>query len=131
MEKNKYFTPELEDIRVGYECEMNWDRGYNETWVPLVIGIKDRNGAYLNTIQDVLVAMDDGYGEVRVPYLTKEQIEAEGCEPGFEGFFKNGFKIFYYENDYRLIIQVHNQVIFNGKCKDINTFRWICKLLGI
>ena len=26
--KNKYFTPQIEDIRVGYECEILWNYNY-------------------------------------------------------------------------------------------------------
>lgn len=150
--ENKYFTPSLEDIRVGYECEICPNLGFDDNWVKVVgrceeipgNGVKDGNLDDLT--YDCLV---DGYIGIRVPYLTKEQIEAEGWE-----FVESNksiniltFKIIindhsWYELDYftdskTLIITkyyIHGDEdlgLYNGECKDINTFRYITKLLRI
>jgi len=78
MMENKYYTPDIEDIRVGYEGEINWSRGYSETFVPFKITVQNEDFAYTGLLSEIVDAMDDGYAEVKTPYLTKEQIEAEG-----------------------------------------------------
>ena len=85
------------------------------------------------------------YWRFRVPYLTKEQIEAEGWEfikhhaeiEGYE-FEKDEYSL-YVEFDFRgeIYLKIYSGEhydefnYFSGKCKDINTFRKICKLLEI
>jgi hypothetical protein len=32
--KSKYFTPDIEDLRVGYECE--WKDCYEDSWIKKV-----------------------------------------------------------------------------------------------
>ncbi len=145
---NKYFTPDIEDIRVGYECEML--NGYGE-WKPF----KFEKYLYYEG-----VGVD--FGKMRVPYLTKEQIEAEGWEAAREKspFTGEQYKfrkiigeketgVFNQDHIYTLEyygqgtqnLKIHlewesscnkfNGYMFCGTCKDINTFRYICKLLNI
>ena len=146
LKNNEYFTPDIEDIRVGYECEI---QDYKERW-------------------ECTKAKDDMWGDfaalidsnkIRVPYLTKEQIEAAGWKLSFDfstlgpahsmDFEKGdvwkdaGRGAFLSWNPHSNIIKIttsdtgYNQdgpnhsVKFKGECKDINTFRYICKLLGI
>ena len=139
--KNKYFTPEISDICVGYELE-----------------IRQANKWLLHKIQSNDCFCDfvdmDGY---RVPYLTKEQIEAEGWE-----YTKNTNTVdvdichIFNKNNYMLgwfplinkiavlvrdpskaldkngiLIEYNNTERYTGECKDINTFRKIIKLLEI
>lgn len=85
-QQNKYYTPDISDLRVGYECEVNLVKSGTIT-------NQDKNG---NTITEYtepdwkkIVIKDYTYLEVaivillpdnrlRVPYLTSEQIEHEG-----------------------------------------------------
>src|SRR6187431_2955175 len=70
----KYFTPSIEDIRVGYECELlifNWKKDKGE-WIPTVLEITN--------FDHESEAWALSLNIIRVPYLTKEQIEAEGWE---------------------------------------------------
>jgi hypothetical protein len=90
-----------------------------------------------------LINYDDLTGIVRTPYLTKEQIEAEGWKQmpppiisiskEFRDipFIKNGYRLDYNSNSNQLAITVSGQFLFYGECKCINTFRTICKLLNI
>lgn len=135
---NKYFTPSIEDIRVGYECEMNDARGYKDSFTPVIIGFKEAEGAYTHQISEIIHMMDDGYGEVRVPYLTKEQIEAEGWkETAGHGVYTRGNSLlgFARPSGGLPMIWINNKnrdyIQYQGVCKDINTFRYICKLLNI
>lgn len=91
---------------------------------------------------------------VRIPYLTKEQIETEGW-PYKESYkdvlkfesddiwnpkTKGGF-LYYDTKDHTLRIQIKDgnqnmdgptyHTVFNGRCPSINDFRKIMKLLGL
>lgn len=138
-ESLKYFQPEILDIRVGYECEL---KKFNK-WVASTIKVDDNIDGIIYSCQvDISSA-------IRVPYLTKEQIEAEGWEvlgeyPGGSGLYKRNPYELVTSTDYRMKItkvwksfegmpdqKTHRKDVYNGECKDINTFRQVCKLLGI
>jgi hypothetical protein len=85
---------------------------------------------------------------VRVLYLTKEQLEAEGWkeyklndnEQAFGLYKKSGYNLRFYENNIccfselmvgRGMEDCWDKILYEGECKDINTFRKICKLLNI
>jgi hypothetical protein len=143
--ESKYFTPDKEEIHIGYECEYCNNYGFEafnqgeEEWIPIKIKLQEEDGAYTSEIEDILIGMDDGYQPIRVAYLTKEQIEAEGWkESDTEGFFdkvddpKDRWYINWYSSTHCLTIgDNENEVDYTGPCKDINTFRTICKLLKI
>src|SRR6187399_1401013 len=76
----QYFTPAMEDLRVGYECESY----NNHVWVKMIFTTKDFDGLPLDI---------DGRW-LRTPYITREQIEKEGWEFDFgmvgHLYFKKG-----------------------------------------
>ena len=134
----KYFTPSIEDIRVGYECELYIRRYENdklvkEGWEPTTL--------FSGSVRFILERML--LHEVRVPYLSKEQIEAEGWKQDERyddkmHFYKNevylSLHIIYHKEEviyHKISIFNEDGVIFKGECKDINTFRWICKLARV
>jgi hypothetical protein len=143
--EEKYYTPNIEDIRVGYEFEQL----YENTWEK-------------STYSTTHISLFNLYhkielGQIRVSYLTKEQIEIEGWEfttfpieiegtdkdVFVEGWEKTINEDLWYtlrKEGNLLIIEKRwyiNQVsqvwetLFKGECKDINKFRTICKLLKI
>lgn len=147
-EGKKYYTPDIEDIRVGYECECRLP--FHRDWLKEVISKYDAIyfSAYMNYLKD---------SNLRTPYLTKEQIEAEGWK---ELSYKSGkydgrlawekgnyFLILYEDNNTklkgRIVIMLKdvtldpyteftsNGQVYLGKCPSINEFRTICKLLNI
>jgi len=140
MEDNlKYFQPEISDIRVGYECEVESNSKWRHITVTAIDSeensIGTDNGSYWLTAQNL-----------RVPYLTKEQIEAEGWKSDGIHYFKNesaiNTKLYispiirsankkFFINIYRVTNTNQLTNLFSGECKDINTFRYITKLLGI
>lgn len=146
---DKYFTPDIEDIRVGYECEFNTNN-IKLNWIKVIASGPNQifeNGMVIYKILEELTQ-----GRIKVPYLTKEQIEAEGWGrvSGVADFErttpflysirrdKNGslFNLVYNFDTKDLIIDnghtyEQQDIYYNGKCKDINTFRYICKLLNI
>lgn len=147
-----YFTPAVEDMYVGYELEIlhnknalmlswNFSAPFN-TWVPVVI----HRAELISQIEYYLKV-----GNVRVPYLTREKIEAEGWKWNFTTTYPSGvWNSFEKENYLMSWNSTHNRVLFiykdiskeddrdfpehfhfQAECLDINTFRTICKLLKI
>ena len=134
----QYFIPDIQDIRVGYECELmsisipQWSK-----WVIPKLDWESFEGS---TIEDYLEL-----GNIKVPYLTKEQIEAEGWEieekingvigrkGSYDSYMYSKPKPFTIEYVFeeKLLLVLNDFIIYRGECKDINTFRYICKLLKI
>ncbi len=160
-ENNKYYTPKITDIRIGYECEVNWSRGYSEEFEPLNTSLKDEEGVYDPNLDDTVIAYDDGYAEFRTKYLSKEDIESEGwifksktVDLWFESDLEKAISLqdFYGCKCYKLYLNYglhdhklkikgdfmggstfdESDTLFEGKCLSINEFRYITKeLLGI
>lgn len=131
--ENKYFTPEISDIRFGYEYE-KWIPAEKEWRKSTIVDLR---------LDFIFTAFSGKIQEqwIRVPYLTKEQIEAEGWESCGEigDYKKDGYKALYgiisnssKSQHYLSIVQGDNFFVrYAGECKDINTFRYIMKLLNI
>ena len=133
--ENKYFTPDIEDLCIGYElellCVIEGNNEKEETWKNTII-----YNLYVENKEEFIKS-------VRVPYLTKEQIEAEGwidntlCYQTPELFVglqnsQTWRKLVYrFSNNMLQIVEVDDSYIYSGNCKDINTFRKIIKLLKI
>lgn len=142
--ENKYFTPNIEDLHVGYECKIkevvedsNTRSGYNLEWVPYIIGVNNIGTS------DIKVSS----GSIRTPYLSKEQIANEGWK-----IIRNDIKPAPYKvdwvvarkGDYELCINLamhdimhmeinktKHSVLYRGECKSINELRTIFKFLKI
>ena len=156
--ENKYFTPDIEDIHIGYECEILYPHNmieYNE---------KLNENLWEKHKFELIESLADGSSMsidyiYRTPYLTNEQIEAEGWKyyqkipdavvsKGYVEYYKDveWFKVVISISEtthYLTVEKVFQNVqigdelqefrntIYNGECKDINTFRKIIKLLNI
>jgi hypothetical protein len=144
MEEQKYYTPALEDLRIGSEYDRQ-DAIVTDIWRPNKV---------TEWSQLFYVVTELPNGGIRVPYLTADQIEAEGWKVNDTGYhwFKenNGFK-------YQLsiategmqeleghtphcwAIQRHNPdpwivpwfQVYCGTIRCVNDLRLISKLLGI
>jgi len=133
--ENKYFTPDISDFYVGYEFQGKI-YGEEDEWV---------NCLYSKPTDEIFCKDSDGNiwvnDSVRVSYLTKEQIEAEGWEYLSEGyveqqaFYKDDFQMScFYDKHLLKIIKKESLktiVLYQGSCRCINDFRKIIKLLGI
>lgn len=141
--ENKYFTPSIEDIRVGYECEVNMGLipGFREGWNKEILN--QENTAYY-------LKFGSAKSMFRVPYLTKEQIEAEGWiyteYTTVYGFHKTFYKVVDHYGVTREIELRYNYetyflsleydcgdrcTLYEGECRCINDFRLIMKMLKI
>lgn len=138
----EYYTPEISDLKIGYECEICTNYGYEsfnegeEKWEKVIIGYKIPGG-YNDELCDIIHGLDDGYQPVRVKYLTREQIEKEGwkIEPCFITklkFTKDKICLDYYPHAHKLEIYLWKETkLFDGVCPSINEFRTIINLLNI
>jgi len=152
----EHYTPEISDLKIGYECEICTNYGYEsfnkgeEKWEKVIIGYKIPGG-YNDELCDIIHGLDDGYQPVRVKYLTKEQIEKEGWNYHIiknETNFKYFTDTFYTKDNFILrlyrgfwnneilsvrvtIMDQHEGIIYKGSCPSINEMRYICKLLNI
>jgi len=152
MEDNlKYFQPEISDIRVGYECEIQDIMPVE--WKKEII-------CKFHRLEDLSKWVDRN--EIRVPYLTKEQIESCGFilkaksidhwfeinedkrfGTGLQNF--GGYKCYnvflnYGFRDHKLKIKGDftggekfdkAETLFEGECKCINELRQILKQIHI
>ena len=147
--ENKYYTPTIEDIYVGYEYK---EQDYKKQWEFK----KARDIAWGDFA--TLIATQ----EIRVPFLTKEQIEEEGWKFNYLGkndWFKGNIPILpynevdypfelwfkldkywlgFYKSIHKIVILEKSEeypegesVLFKGTIPSINEFRYISKLLGI
>jgi hypothetical protein len=132
--ENKYFTPDIEELCIGYELEY---KSYKQ-------GNYKPHKIFDGSSIDVIFKDGISQNFVRVPYLTKEQIEAEGWKP----YYMDGV---YTKDDYILNfdfatglnrLNIHKKpetgknvtshdMLFNSKCKCINDFKKIIKILEI
>lgn len=142
MEK-EYYTPDIQDLHIGYECEICRNYGYEsfsndkEIWEKVIINFKTDEG-YTNELSDIIIGMDDGYQPVRTQYLSKEQIESEDWKfetdnNDIHTFLKGRNRLIYsyFSRILWLDDAVRGGQIAGGvKCPSINEFRKIFKLLS-
>lgn len=117
-EDNKYYVPKLSDFHVGYEYEKSDDENIQEWHTE----IKNIDFEWLD------IYIEDG--RIRVPYLTQGQIKAEGWKVVGSTLCKDIFDL-YIDKTTIMIYDYNGDCYFNGECKSINEFRYICKLLKI
>jgi len=138
MNEEKYYTPDISDLRVGYECETKdcSDSRY-DNWAKTIL-----TPSFLDETYKIEGWIEQSY--IRTAYLTKEQIEAEGWEYSFqEGLLEIHNYIFkentsappillrHYPQMKALRIIQEEQQLFKGQCPSINELRYISKLLNI
>lgn len=160
-EDNKYYTPEISELFIGYECE-EWSKvyleheelkkdvlveGFDETlqksfihmWFPRTITGGMRDLDLPSVIRDK---------KLRTPYLSKEDIEKEGFKEvkeifelvvPEEGFNEWKYLKVYLEGNHKIKITEtfesswanFTNTIFHGECKSVNELRKIKKMLCI
>lgn len=132
----KYYKPEIEDIHVGYECEVA--HLHEENWTPMMVRHQEET-------EDFIRAVFNYNRRVRTPYLTRDQILADGWREihsreylkidkhGRTIHFSNGIPESEYDEEYLSVFKVHNKqnILFQGFCKSINEFRKLRELLNI
>ena len=134
-----YFIPSIEDFHVGYEFEF---QGIPRGWHKMVLSTENS----LKTMQYNIEKLKDA---IRVPYLTKEQIEAEGWKQCKENVFEKPsciqhwiyFLWFHEESSIKKMIEANyvndngeielTDVVYKGPIKSVNELRYLSKLFKI
>lgn len=136
--RDGYYYPSVNEITVGFEHETNWARAYEDKYESGAVQLKDEDGSYLSDLGELVIAIDDGYGECRVPLLTEKQMREEGwkTEDGFKWFLggRGYYSLIVNESfEKEIFISMNGQpdYIFQGSCPTINHLRTIMKLLNI
>jgi hypothetical protein len=138
--ENKYYTPDIKDLRIGYELYWIKDPIKEITDDNLIHQILDykKLAFILNPPLKWKGALEPNLMSYLVPYLTKEQLEAEGWEFKESYYFlvdkyqKSKYLLFFIKESNTISLEHESrQILFKGKCPSINEFRTICKLLNI
>lgn len=137
MEINKYYTPEISDIKVGYEAQANAKLAIDseDNWIDFT---------FVGIGQEVINYYNNGW--YRTKYLTVEDILSEGWVKGknwdnykeFEKTVHNITHLLTYNKDTNLL-SIHYDcgeipfcaIIEFCYCPSINELRMIQKLLRI
>ena len=146
MENQKemsYYTPTIEELHIGYQCEI--------TYAKDLIGTRDEY--FFKYVVEPQYFNERDYVAIRTPFLTKEQIEAEGWKhTGGELIFSATQyfeKKLIYNDEVQRTLEMrwesskHSMLIgydggdfalynvFEGEIKSINEFKTLLKWLKI
>lgn len=112
--ENKYFTPKIEDLRIGYKCEIN-----TISCQPIIINLSEdlppeKIGDETNVWKKIIINDNNINASIcilkemklRTPFLTKEQIEGEGWiyknylkDGGTSIFIKDNYELYFYRTN--------------------------------
>lgn len=129
---DSYFIPKIEDLKENYQFEyQEYDEEldiFKDNWIKTNFDSREGLG------HDLTYQFQSE--NVRCEFLTKEQIENESWkfteQINNKLYFKKGAFVLTFEDDYINIDNTKGMDIgYWGKCKDINTFRYLIKLLEI
>jgi hypothetical protein len=149
MEHVSYYTPAIEDLRIGYECQIKNGASAGDHWHPVLLD------KYL--MESVVFKLKEG--NIRTHYLLANDIEAAGWEIKAEGHlngeydesgdrgtytvhgFKDNYMFSYIGRRLTILLVdpwkdeqitgVLRSTLYSGSCPSINEFRYISKLLNL
>lgn len=125
----KYYTPSIEEFRVGFQFEVNYGSIENPNWVV--------DSLYTDQQVNVLPFMITS--NIRVKYLDKEDIESLGwsCENGYYPsemlFLKGAYYLTLYPGHEInvLITNANERPYFDGQVKNKTELITLLRQLGI
>lgn len=128
--ENKYYTPNIEDLYIGYKCEIE----SNKIWYPETIeGISTKENIVECNGFDYYITKD--LPNIRTPYLSIEDILGEKWQQVIENetniLFKKGESLCYLWKLNIPYIEIYPEegkdTQYQGDCYSVNEFRKICK----
>jgi hypothetical protein len=146
----KYYYPEMEDIHIGYECEI-YDQASSKLIKDIrwhIIKVSAGNSEPGKTVAINKVSNYLKRERLRAPFLTKEDIISEGWKLScnfaeYINEFKNNEFYCFEKGEYEIrwwgdpdYIEIYDNpkkwsCIYQGSCKSINELKQISKLLNI
>jgi hypothetical protein len=136
--KDKYYTPSIEEFYVGFECELRNSSSDVFDWEHFqIVGVDDAkiSSTLMDwSFYDSRNAIEEE--QVRVKYLDKEDIESLGfvTDPSGERYYELG--------EYQLYVDIHpihnitiynwdSTVIFQGTIKNKSELKQVLKMIGV
>jgi len=136
-DKIQYFIPKLEDFREGYECEIN-SHAIPSSWYKVIVQhrIPDRKPEGFQSIIPDMIHYHFLQGRVRVQYLDDYLLKEAGWtykwyDGETESWTKGKYVLSKCDENNRILLDYGKRRLFDGTCKDINTFRQIFKLVEV
>jgi hypothetical protein len=143
MEKNKYYTPTIEEFHVGFECEIQSSYGWQKGEYPNIL--KQDTLTFQDSLDNGIIEATKKSG-IRVKYLDREDIESLGWnaspdEPeewfwslkgnmDFQLYFDDKCKV-NNENSIGVTIYMQDGIIFNGWLYNKSELKKLMQQLGI
>ena len=141
--KNKYYTPEIEEFCVGFECEIQSSWGMQKGIYPSILREDTLTGFQLQKIGET-ETLKKVISGIRVKYLDKKDIESLGfsyykTHPGMEQmeFDKGEYELTYDPNFkgkqwLRINLEGEGDVtLFSGSIKNKSELKVLLKQLNI
>lgn len=135
---NKYFTPDLEDLFIGYETTIFTPSEFEQPYYKDIILSKNDLIEIFTFNGDLRNGQGIPLDFLKTSYLTKEDIEKGGWENTYKNFSdfyfeKENYRLLYDFNalDLKVFKNIISEVIFDGKIKCVNEFRKLIKMLEI
>tara|TARA_R110000868_G_scaffold304170_4_gene564688 strand:+ start:26 stop:439 length:414 start_codon:yes stop_codon:yes gene_type:complete len=133
--ERQYYTPTIEEFHVGFEYE---DKDIQSLNKQLNYGIKFTKRIFDNSCNLKGFEQSLSRGEVKVPYLSKEDIEECGFEYEFESsYIKEDYRVIYSEEtienleDLEVVIQEFGECILRGNIRNKSEFKQVLRMLNI
>lgn len=130
----KYYVPEIEEFRVGFECE--YFNRHCEKYIPITIDRSNYNIDDTGDYENDYLFSYRGENKFRVKYLDVEDIESFGFKPDPSGeryFELGGYQL--YVNIHPIHnITIYNEaatIIFQGTVKNANELKKVLQMIGV
>jgi len=147
----KYYIPEIEELRVGFECEIQSSYGFQKGIFPEVLYLDTLSGFRADEIGAIEAVKSSN---IRVKYLDSEDIESLGfifnagvTERTDRFSYKNFMLYFNREAKIVRIAEMNRQIVFqrafpmgveldykelfNGTVKNKSKLKQVLKMIGV
>ena len=141
-----HYVPKIEELHVGFECEIQDTKSYSNLWKEAVVGFSPTGaGMSLCVTRYSALIIEDLYTwlRVRVKYLDQEDIEELGWEFKYEE--EGNPNTMYYHGAHSLIHSPNNRILitmrdeerkldhtaFVGTCKNKSKLKILMEDIGI
>jgi hypothetical protein len=145
-QQSKYYTPDISELYVGYECEIGTSWGFSKGKFPEVLTYDTLTGFAIQKATDLMDVFRAG--SLRTKYLDQSDIESCGWIKDWDenSNYSDCYKLLTKSDingqsddewvlwQYDKIVSISNELsnrCFDGECKSINELRKIMEWLNI
>jgi hypothetical protein len=132
--ESKYYTPEIEEFHIGFECEVLNNNNFESA--KIILQIIDNNLAARFNKKNILIEIvltEESLSRFRVKHLDQDDIIECGWEQIEYDSFKIGSFILELNNEYKTFIYLEKDKdnVFVGKIKNKSELRKLMQQLNI